>query len=235
MYIFWIIGKAMEKHNCLNHISQHQNLFSIAISDRHVADLFCNLDTYIYIYIWKRIKNWIRNVSQKLFEKIFAKSMQKKQPMWSRDAILNPFGISVPALARFLRPIFRSYGGGSGWIDFGLPWGTLGLIVLTCWQNLGAILLQMSNIPKWQSQLPKKQRLSQTNTNNQYGQITVYLAGAWGRSKNRRDDQSRGTRKCPRWRCLVFLYIYIFMHTCIYVYIWILYEYICVLYQKNNN
>jgi hypothetical protein len=78
----------------------------------------------------------------------------------------------------FFATYFSKLWGGSGWIDFGLPWGTLGLIVLTCWQNLGAILLQMSNIPKWQSQLPKKQRLSQTNTNNQYGQITVYLAGA---------------------------------------------------------
>ena len=51
--IFWSIGVGgvggWGEHSFLNHTSQYQNLFSITTSDRHGADLLCNLDPHVVV------------------------------------------------------------------------------------------------------------------------------------------------------------------------------------------
>ena len=45
------------KHSFRNHTSQYQNLFSITTSDRHGADLLCNLDPHVVVTterVWVR-------------------------------------------------------------------------------------------------------------------------------------------------------------------------------------
>ena len=116
--------------------------------------------------------------------KTHSEKYRKMSPNYAKKSdVGSPFGASCLNLSRssafVLILVFRNLQGVPPWTDFGLPCGTLGPILLTCWKNLTAALLQTSKIPEQQiapTTLPKKQaRTRKTFTDNQSKQIMFYV------------------------------------------------------------